>query len=61
MLEQIGKVENIPKFIENVKAKKDLLFGFGHRVYKSYDPRAKIVKNVHLFNIISLLMMSSIL
>lgn len=46
MLEEIGSVEAIPKFIENVKAKKALLFGFGHRVYKSYDPRAKIVRKV---------------
>lgn len=46
MLAEIGTKENIPKFIENVKAKKELLYGFGHRVYKSYDPRAKIVKNL---------------
>lgn len=46
MLEKIGSVKNIPQFIEDVKSKKALLFGFGHRVYKSYDPRAKIVKNL---------------
>jgi citrate synthase len=46
MLEKIGKVENIPEFINSVKARKELLFGFGHRVYKNYDPRAKIVKKV---------------
>lgn len=46
MLEQIGKKENIAKYIEDVKAKKKVLFGFGHRIYKSYDPRAKIVKNL---------------
>lgn len=46
MLEQIGKKENIPQFIEDVKNRKKLLYGFGHRVYKSYDPRAKIVKRV---------------
>jgi len=46
MLEKIEKKENIPAFIESVKARKELLFGFGHRVYKSYDPRAKIVKKV---------------
>jgi len=45
MLEQIGDVKNIPSFIEKVKQRKALLFGFGHRVYKNYDPRAKIVKN----------------
>ena len=46
MLEKIGTKDNIPQFIENVKSKNELLFGFGHRVYKSYDPRAKIVKKV---------------
>ena len=46
MLEQIGKKENIPKFIEDVKNRKSLLYGFGHRVYKNYDPRAKIIKKV---------------
>lgn len=54
MLEQIGKKENIGKYIEEVKAKKKVLFGFGHRIYKSYDPRAKIVKNLadEVFSII---------
>jgi len=46
MLEEIGKVENIPAFIASVKRKERKLFGFGHRVYKSYDPRAKILKGV---------------
>lgn len=46
MLEKIGTKEKIPEFIASVKNKKALLFGFGHRVYKSYDPRAKIVKQV---------------
>ena len=49
MLDKIKTVENIPKFIEDVKNKKELLMGFGHRVYKSYDPRAKIVKKVKYF------------
>jgi citrate synthase len=44
MLDEIGKVENIPAFIEEVKAGKGKLMGFGHRVYKNYDPRAKIIK-----------------
>jgi citrate synthase len=44
MVEEIGNVKNVPKFIEDVKAGKGKLMGFGHRVYKSYDPRAKIVK-----------------
>jgi citrate synthase len=44
MVEEIGHVKNVPKFIEEVKAGKGKLMGFGHRVYKSYDPRAKIVK-----------------
>lgn len=46
MLEEIGTKENVPKFIEDVKAKKRLLMGFGHRVYKNYDPRAKIIQKV---------------
>lgn len=46
MLESIGKKENIPQFIEDVKNKKKLLFGFGHRIYKNYDPRAKIVRKI---------------
>ena len=46
MLEIIGSKENIPKYIEDVKNKKKTLFGFGHRVYKSYDPRAKIVRTL---------------
>lgn len=47
MLEAIGSKDNIKKFISEVKDKKKVLFGFGHRVYKNYDPRAKIVKKVH--------------
>lgn len=46
MLESIGSVENIPKFIEDVKNKRAKLMGFGHRVYKNYDPRARIVRKV---------------
>lgn len=46
MLEEIKTVDNIPKFITEVKNKKRRLMGFGHRVYKNYDPRAKIVKKV---------------
>ncbi|RKO94525.1 citrate synthase-like protein, partial [Blyttiomyces helicus] len=46
MLEEIGTVDNIPAFIADVKAKKRRLMGFGHRVYKSYDPRAKILKKI---------------
>jgi citrate synthase len=44
MLTQIGSIENVPAFIEAVRAGKGKLQGFGHRVYKSYDPRAKIIK-----------------
>ena len=44
MLEQIGSKDKIPQFIEEVKNKKKMLMGFGHRVYRNYDPRAKIVK-----------------
>jgi len=46
MLEVIGKKENIGKYIKDVKDRKVVLFGFGHRVYKSYDPRAKIVRSI---------------
>jgi citrate synthase len=46
MLEEIGDVKNIPAFIEDVKNKKRVLMGFGHRVYKNYDPRATIVKKI---------------
>jgi citrate synthase len=46
MLEEIGDVRNIPAFIKRVKEKEDhaMLFGFGHRVYKNYDPRAKLIQ-----------------
>jgi citrate synthase len=44
MLGEIGSTENVPAFIKSVKAGHGLLQGFGHRVYKSYDPRAKIIK-----------------
>ena len=44
MLNHIGDVKNIPAFIEGVKKREQLLMGFGHRVYKSYDPRAAIIK-----------------
>ncbi len=46
MLKEIGDVENIPKYIEKAKDKKDpfKLMGFGHRVYKNYDPRAKVMQ-----------------
>ena len=46
MLESIGSIENIPSFIEDVKAKRKMLMGFGHRVYKSHDPRADIVRRI---------------
>jgi citrate synthase len=44
MLTDIGSVQNIPGFIKRVKGGEGRLMGFGHRVYKSYDPRAKIIK-----------------
>jgi citrate synthase len=44
MLERIGSVENIPDFLEGVKNRDEKLMGFGHRVYKNYDPRARIIK-----------------
>jgi citrate synthase len=44
MLTAIGDQKNIPAFIERVKRGEGRLMGFGHRVYKNYDPRAKIIK-----------------
>ncbi len=44
MLEEIASVKNIPAFIAGVKKGQGRLMGFGHRIYKSYDPRARIVK-----------------
>jgi len=46
MLTDIGGVDKIPEFIEKVKAREVKLMGFGHRVYKNYDPRARIVRKV---------------
>ena len=46
MLDEIGDKKNIPQFIEKVKQGEGRLMGFGHRVYKSYDPRAKLIKRV---------------
>ncbi len=45
MLTEIGSTDNVPAFIESVKAGEGRLMGFGHRVYKNYDPRATIIKN----------------
>jgi len=44
MLAQIGDVKNVPEFVKRVKDGEGRLMGFGHRVYKNYDPRAKIIK-----------------
>ena len=44
MLRRIGSVDNIPAFMEGVKNREERLMGFGHRVYKAYDPRASIIK-----------------
>ncbi|KAG6480374.1 hypothetical protein ZIOFF_063874 [Zingiber officinale] len=46
MLNEIGQVENIPSFIEGVKNRKRKMSGFGHRVYKNYDPRAKVIRKL---------------
>jgi citrate synthase len=46
MLTEIGSKDNIPAFIKRVKSGEGRLMGFGHRVYKSYDPRAKIIKRM---------------
>ncbi len=44
MLTKIGSIENVPAYVETVKQGKVLLDGFGHRVYKNFDPRATIIK-----------------
>ncbi|MEJ2814482.1 MULTISPECIES: citrate synthase [unclassified Caulobacter] len=44
MLEEIGSVENIPAYVQGVKDRKYKLMGFGHRVYKNFDPRAKVMQ-----------------
>jgi citrate synthase len=46
MLSEIGSVKNVPNYIKRVKAGEFRLMGFGHRVYKNYDPRARIIKKV---------------
>ncbi len=45
MLRRIESTENIPAFLEGVKNRQERLMGFGHRVYKNYDPRARIIKS----------------
>merc|ERR1711959_12835 len=54
MLQNIGTKNEIPKFIEKVKKRQVRLMGFGHRVYKNYDPRARIVRKLarKVFNIL---------
>jgi citrate synthase len=44
MLDEIGSKDNVPAYIKRIKEGKGLLMGFGHRVYKNYDPRARIIK-----------------
>ena len=46
MLKEIGSVEKVPDYIKRVKAGEFRLMGFGHRVYKNYDPRARIIKKI---------------
>jgi citrate synthase len=46
MLTEIGSVDHVPAFVKRVKAGDGKLMGFGHRVYKSYDPRARILKQM---------------
>jgi len=45
MLTQIGNAANIPRFLDSVKRGEQRLMGFGHRVYKNYDPRARLIKD----------------
>ncbi|MGB7622930.1 MAG: citrate synthase [Terriglobia bacterium] len=46
MLSEIGSIDRVPEFIKQVKAGEGRLMGFGHRVYKNYDPRAKVIKHM---------------
>lgn len=46
MLDEIGSLENIPAYVDKVKSGECKLMGFGHRVYKNYDPRARIIKKI---------------
>jgi citrate synthase len=46
MLDEIGSIDKVPGVIKDVKEGKRKLMGFGHRVYKNYDPRAKVVKKL---------------
>jgi citrate synthase len=46
MLDEVGSKNNVPAFVKSVKEGKGKLMGFGHRVYKNYDPRAKIIKTL---------------
>jgi citrate synthase len=46
MLNEIGSVANVPEYVRRVKAGEFRLMGFGHRVYKNYDPRARIIKQI---------------
>ncbi len=46
MLEEIGSVDNVPEYVERVKKGEFRLMGFGHRVYKNYDPRAKVIRTL---------------
>lgn len=46
MLDEVGSVDKVPEFMKTVKAGEKRLMGFGHRVYKNYDPRAKIIKRI---------------
>ena len=46
MLMEIGSVERVPEYIKKVKSGETRLMGFGHRIYKNYDPRARIIKKI---------------
>jgi citrate synthase len=60
MLERIGSVDNIPDFLAGVKDGKERLMGFGHRVYKNYDPRARIIRK-HLDDVFEVMGSSPLL
>lgn len=47
-LVEVGSPENVPRLIEEIKAKKKVLYGYGHRIYKDHDPRAKLLRKILL-------------
>ena len=61
MLNEIGSIDRIPEYIRKAKNKEIRLMGFGHRVYKNYDPRARVMRDMcHRVNLSISIIMSHI-